>query len=334
MPDDTNQNQNQDGSDTQSVMSDSDNQNFATGFDQPDTSQPTPATSDFQDNPQILQNTDDPDPSGTVNAPHATKKYGGKKILATIFGITLLIVGVTAGVLLVQRQQEIAEQAASGKECTQSPDCILLEDRGNSGSFTAPRTIVRVDITARYFHEYFPGDTDDGCYKVSIQGRDLSWERIGTGPDCQDISNIQVWMGDEPTSTPTPTEPPSTPTDGPSGTPTSTPTGTVTITPTEPPTKPTAECSAVKAYTTSWTELTQEQLNNLGTGDRVRFTVSGSASEGMFDKARFTINGSQKDPVTDKKPGTEEFYYEYVIPTGVTSFTVDAEIHHSSLGWF
>jgi len=90
----------------------------------------------------------------------------------------------------------------------------------------------------------------------------------------------------------------------------------------------------VKAYNTSWVQLTQEQLNNLSAGDKVRFTVSGSTTEGTFDKARFTINGSQKDPVSTKKPGTEEFYYEYEIPSGETSFTVDAEIHHSSLGWF
>src|SRR3989344_606304 len=52
-----------------------------------------------------------------ITAPHAPKKYGGTKIIATIFGILLLIGGVTAGVILVQRQQQIAEKAASGKEC-------------------------------------------------------------------------------------------------------------------------------------------------------------------------------------------------------------------------
>lgn len=328
MPDDTNQNPKAD----QGGTSVSDTNNPGDANPTSDASQPNPQSTvspnDFQSSPQMVQSSSGTDPAGVITAPHVPKKYGGKKILATIFGVAFLIGGVTAGVFLVQRQQEIAERAASGKECTQSPDCILLEDRGNSGSFSAPRTITRVDITARYFHEYFPGDTDDSCYKVSIHGRELSWERIGSGPDCKDISNIQIWMGDEPTSTPT--EPPSTPTDGPSGT----PTGTITITPTEPPTQPTAECSEVKAYNTSWVQLTQEQLDNLNPGNKVRFTVSGSTSEGSFDKARFTINGSQKDPVSTKKPGTEEFYYEYEIPSGVTSFTVDAQVHHSSLGWF
>jgi hypothetical protein len=349
MPDDTKQYPNL----NQGDISVSDSSNNSGDTNQvPDTNQPptqpapvqtTTSSNDFQTISQVAQDSNSTNPAAVVTSPHVPKKYGGKKILATIFGVALLVVGVTAGVLLVQRQQEISERAASGEECTHSPDCILLEGRGNSGSFSAPRIITRVDITARYFHEYFPGDTDNGCYKVSIHGRDLSWERIGSGPDCKDISNIQIWMGDEPTSTPTtppstPTEPPSTPTDGPTstptGTPTTTPTGTITITPTEPPTQPTAECSEVKAYNTSWVQLTQDQLDNLGSGDRVRFTVSGSTSEGTFDKARFTINGSQKDPVSTKKPGTEEFYYEYVIPSDETSFTVGAQVHHSSLGWF
>lgn len=351
MPDDTNQNP---STNAQGVPNLSDDLSADNAQDSPPNTfdQPSPAanssqppatfTSDPQDNQQVtveeknstddLANDKSNDPTNVITSPHAPKKYGGKKILATIFGVVLLIVGVAAGVLLVQRQQEIAERAASGKECEQSPSCILLDEPGNSGSFTAPRIITKIFITAKDFHEYFPGDTDDGCYKVSIHDRNLSWERIGSGPDCKDVSNVQVWLGDEPTSTPTltPTEPPLTPTDGP----TSTPTGTTTITPTEPPTPPTAECSEVKAYNTSWVQLTQEQLNNLKPGNIVRFTISGSTSEGTFDKARFTINGSQKEPVSTKKPGTEEFYYEYVIPSGVTSFTTDAKIHHSSLGWF
>jgi len=353
MPDDTNQNP----STPQVDPNLSDNPNGAGDSNSPSTPSdqaasdypiqpPTTFTSNSQDDQQVVienesstadtSNNKSVDPVDVITSPHAPKKYGGKKILATIFGIVFLVVGVTAGVFLVQRQQEIAERAASGKECTHSPDCILLDSPGNSGSFSAPRNITRVYITARYYHEYLPGDTDDDCYEVSIHGRELSWEREGSGPDCKDISNIQVWLGDEPTSTPTltPTEPPSTPTDGPTGTPTSTPTGTITITPTKPPTPPTAECSDVKAYNTSWVQLTQEQLNSLKPGSRVRFTVSGSASEGTFDKARFTINSSQKDPVSTKKPGTEEFYYEYVIPSGVNSFSVDAQVHHSTLGWF
>jgi hypothetical protein len=80
--------------------------------------------------------------------------------------------------------------------------------------------------------------------------------------------------------------------------------------------------------------LTQEQLNNLKSGNKVRFAVSGSASEGTFDKARFTVNGIQRSSVTAKKPGTEEYFDEYEIPEGVANFNIDAQVHHSSLGWF
>jgi len=348
MPDDTKQNTNINAQGVPNPLNNLSTDNAQDSppntFDQPSSATnpfqpPTTFASNPQDNQQVTvgqkNSTDDlsqdesTDPTRVITSPHAPKKYGGKKILATIFGVVLLIVGVGAGVLLVQRQQEIAERAASGKECEQSPNCILLDEPGNSGSFTAPRIITNIFITAKDFHEYFPGDADDGCYKVSIHGRNLSWERIGSGPDCKDISNVQVWLGEEPTSTPTltPTEPPSTPTDGP----TSTPTGTTTITPTETPL--TAECSEVKAYNTSWVQLTQEQLNSLEAGDVVRFTVSGTTTGGTFDKARFTINGTQRDPVTTKKPGTEEYYDQYEIPDDTYNFSVDAQIHHSSLGW-
>jgi len=68
-------------------------------------------------------------------------------------------------------------------------------------------------------------------------------------------------------------------------------------------------------------------------GDTVRFTVAGQASSGSFDKARFKINGVQRPEVTGKRPATEEYYDEYTIPAGITTFTINAQIHHATLGW-
>ncbi|MFZ5932481.1 MAG: hypothetical protein ACOYT7_00105 [Patescibacteria group bacterium] len=96
---------------------------------------------------------------------------------------------------------------------------------------------------------------------------------------------------------------------------------------------PTAQCLNVKAYDTSWNPLSPDDLAQLKAGDVVRFAVAGTTTGGSFDKARFKINGVQRPEVTQKKPGTEEFYDEYTIPEGITSFSIGAQIHHATLGW-
>lgn len=277
-------------------------------------------------NPTVPQEKtgDDSSDTSNVQAPHVPKKYGGGKVIATIFGILFLIGGVAAGVFLVQRQQEIAERASSGKECQQSPNCILLESPGNSGSFTSPRTIVGVLITAQDARAYPPGSTNDGCYKVDINGVSLSWERVGSGPDCKDISNIQVKLV---SGEPSPTVPIS-----PTTEPTKPPEGTPSPQPTSPP-EITAKCESVKAYDTGWNLLSSDDLTKLKAGSKVRFAVKGTASAGTFDKARFTINGTLRAELTTKKPGSDEFYDEYTIPQGTTTFTVKGEVHHSTLDW-
>lgn len=121
-----------------------------------------------------------------------------------------------------------------------------------------------------------------------------------------------------------------TPTEGP------TPTPTQPLTPTPTPTPPPigAACLDVKAYDTNWNLLTGFDLSDLEPGDIVRFAVAGTTTSGGFDKARFTINGTLRPEVTAQKPASDEFYDEYTVPEGVANFTVSAEIHHTSLGWF
>lgn len=95
-----------------------------------------------------------------------------------------------------------------------------------------------------------------------------------------------------------------------------------------------ASCSEVVAYDEDWAALSAAQLSQLSEGDIVRFAVSGTATSGTFERARFSVNGGAAQEVTDKRPGSEDFYYEYIIPAGVTSFNVTAEVFHSELGWF
>ena len=116
--------------------------------------------------------------------------------------------------------------------------------------------------------------------------------------------------------------------------PTSTATSKPTSVPSATPTpSSTVQCLNIKAYDASWNSLSATNLQSLKTGDIVRFTVSGTATSGTFDKAKFTINSVSLGETTSKKPSSEEFYTEYTIPSGTTSFTINAQIHHTTKGW-
>lgn len=118
------------------------------------------------------------------------------------------------------------------------------------------------------------------------------------------------------------------------GTPTPTGGGGSTPTLTPPPGGGvTAQCLNIRAFDTNWNELSTSQLNTLKIGDKVRFSVGGNASAGSFDKAKFKINGTERPEVTGKRPGTAEFFDEYTIPSGLTTFAIGAQIHHVTLGW-
>lgn len=271
-------------------------------------------------------------PDGVLTTAGNPNKRRNRFIL---FGIVtvLLLVGTISTIFLVQRNQELRERASSGAACSHAVgQCILLDSPGNSGSYTAPKAISYIDITNQTEYRYNAGNTNDGCYNVSIQGTQLTWSKVGSGPTCKDISNIQIWVSDmtptptqEVTSTPTPTLPPGT---------SPTPTSALSHTPT--PTLPpgvTAACGEVEAYDTNWNKLTSTQLAALDPGDVVRFVVSGTSSSGTFDKAKFTVNGTALPETSTKKPGSDAFYVEYTIPASGTNFSVSAQVHHSTLGW-
>ena len=55
----------------------------------------------------------------------------------------------------------------------------------------------------------------------------------------------------------------------------------------------------------------------------------------MISESQGEINQNDlSGEITTKRPGTNEFYYDYTIPEGTHSFEVSAKIHHSTLGWF
>lgn len=95
----------------------------------------------------------------------------------------------------------------------------------------------------------------------------------------------------------------------------------------------TAQCTAIFAYDTNWVRLDASALAALTAGATLRLTVTGQTSSGDFDKARFSVNGTMLPETTAKKPNSSEFFTEYIIPQGTTTFNVEAEVHHPTLGW-
>jgi hypothetical protein len=92
-------------------------------------------------------------------------------------------------------------------------------------------------------------------------------------------------------------------------------------------------CQNIKAYSTAWVLLTSTQLSQLGVGSQVNFCVLGTADSGVFDMARFTINGVLKPDTATKRPGTNDLCQNFAIPAATTTFNVNAQIHHTTLGW-
>jgi len=126
--------------------------------------------------------------------PGFAKKSVTGRIIATIFGILLLLGGIAAGVLLVQQQQEIRERAAGSDECIKSPFCEFLDEPDSSGTYTAKSDISYVLISTKNVLRFTPGVTDNGCYRVTISKNVAAWSAYGKGLNCKQPTNIQVWV--------------------------------------------------------------------------------------------------------------------------------------------
>jgi len=316
-----------------------------------------------------------------------------KKMVATIFGVLLLVSAVGIGVALVRQNQNIKEKAAEvkcrditsrstcnsscsppksdGKRyackwiCPSGEGCKCIEsgnecnpDGGGGGGIVGGKSCTRVN------EKCFNCRTGNGlayhykCDKNTLSGGCQDNERLignltaGTHEFCFDgglnacgseqidfpppsgnnsDSGFISRYGPEPCKKEGPTPTP-TPTRAPSPTPTPTRAPSPTPTPTLPP-RDIPRCLGIKTYDTNWNLITASQLSQLRPGERVRFAVSGTPAD-QIDMARFTINGGTPQITRNKKPGTDEFYIEYTIPTGVTTFSVKAELHHIELGWF
>lgn len=284
-----------------------------------------------------------------VMAPVVTtqkKKFAGGKVIATILGLFLLVGGLGAGTFLVQQNQDIREKAGScapgcgpGLMCDGAGGCVprgTTQEQIDSGEVDPiyfdddndlgwndwqdeqqgnPTEICELPASLKFLcvagvavtnnHPYLPAgytrycSTDTG--RCTISGPGCNSSTTDKSGVCGEYKIVGSSGGDD-------TPPPSTP-------------------------SITAQCQNVKAYDEAWTLLTNTQLAQLKTGDSVNFCVAGSATGGSFDKARFTINTVLQPETTTIRPSSTDFCQSYVIPAGVTSFNVSAQINHVTLGW-
>jgi hypothetical protein len=224
------------------------------------------------------------------------------KIIATVLGVLLLIGGVAAGVYLVQQQQQFRQKASTDDLCEQEPNCFVINNPGNSGSYPVSGIVFNVSLTSDQVHSFDPTVQEDGCYRVQIEDGHINWERISTASECAEIVSIQVWtLGDLNNN-----QQPST----------------------------NAMCQNIIIYDEDWNQLDASELSDLSPGETIRFAVKGSTNQGSIDMAKFIVNEVEHEPTTNVRAETGEFYEEYVLPDGVNRVSVKAQLHHSSLGWF
>jgi len=279
-----------------------------------------------------------------VMAPIVTtqkKKFAGGKVIATILGLFLLVGGLGAGTYLVQQNQDIREKAGScgggcgpGYVCDGNGGC---EPKSGNGDTIAPNTNPYTwDEWQQDEHEKAEGFTATNTCTLPDSLKSLcvvGVAQLSKAPNLPE--GYTLWCDPDPTK------------DGRC----SVQKGGVTVgeykisgsgggedtppgdnpTPTQP--SITAVCQNVKAYSSTWALLTNAQLAQLNAGDSVNFCVTGVATGGSFDKAKFTINGMVQAETTTVRPSSTDFCQSYVIPAGITTFNVTAQINHVTLGW-
>lgn len=240
-------------------------------------------------------------PEDVVLPPQTPEKYGGKKMIVTIFAIALLLAGFVSAVLLVQRQSLTTSRAWDCDKYVFEVKKDGTVTARNGSTRNEPEQKADVFINDALVQTFTVPALNAGqavtLGMVTVPSTTFTWKVDGK-TDCADSGRYEI------SSSPTPTN-----------------------------SQISAVCGDVKAYSQNWTLLSAGDLSKLKGGDVVYIAVSGTSSSGIFDKARFTINGTLRNEVTQKKPGTDEFYEEYTVPTGTLNFNVSGQVHHDTLGW-
>lgn len=236
----------------------------------------------------------DPAPT-TVNASGGSSGKG-KKIALGVFALVLLVAAIGTGILLANNQQFSQTQAAdcSKYNFTVTKEGVVTVINGSTQSVPPNTAIVKIDASEKgnfNIPSLAPGQSSQlGNVDVPETGQ-FTWDISSSSVSCTDKGSYGEPSAAAPLTT-------------------------------------VAQCTGIQAFSSTWQVLTPTQLSALLPGSRVRFTVS-SAPEGSIDMAKFIINGVEQDEVSTKRPGTSDFYDEYVIPTGTTKFKIEAMVHHA-----
>lgn len=262
-----------------------------------------------------------PEFSNVTSAPK--KKFGTKKIIATILGILLLIGGVGTGILLTQQQQLFNQKADVVYTCTTNTDactpkwvqnhiiCGTCDGDYVCGTWQGEMGVNQANCCAGGCSEDYPWNGTGGwCLSSTTSNKETCFH---SATDCARVEPCSV----TPPNPPNP-QPPTTPSPLP---------------PTTPPPSPVAPyCAAIKAYSADWTLLSASDLSALAIGAEIKFCVNGAAPSGTFDMAKFTINGVLQPETTTQRPSSTDFCQLYTITDN--TITVSAQIHHATEGWF
>ena len=264
------------------------------------------------------------------------KKFGTKRIIATVLGILALVGGVGAGVFLIDQKQLFKQEAAYNLEDCNSSNCDGECRYDGSSMRCFPKSTCQLGATECVYDNDIGASFCGGygaekiykCYNVKAeQGQRITGTTncvcpSGNNPapggycltstSCSYNGNGTRCTNDLCSTTTPVTEPP---------------------TETNPPTS-TAYCSTVSTYSSSWELISPSNRSSLTEGDVVYLCVSGYASSGSYDKARFIINGSLQEETTLQRSGSSDFCQSYTIPGGTTTFNISGQVHHSTLGWF
>jgi cell division septation protein DedD len=275
--------------------------------------------------------------------------------------ITLLTIGVAVMVLLtsgkLSQTKQVAptvpqqEPRAAAAACTVQFTVVISTGTPPPPLPTTPAICYRTctvdtdcqppsreNATTALFCRQRPCPAGQNCIDL--------YQTVCLNPNCPESTTCICGPTPTPTKTPTPKitstpapptakTPTPTPCTGICITPTPKPTKTPTLTPTpaggggETPTPTTApQCIAMKFYKTG-VPLSDADLATLQSGDTITLALTPS---GAATKARFRVSGGSWNETTTRN-SNGEFVWDWTIPSGATTFTIDGELFNGTI-WY
>lgn len=123
-----------------------------------------------------------------ITSPYTPQKYGGKKVIATIFGLVILVTSIVAGVYLVRNQQLGIGQAWDCSKYTFAVSETGSVTVQNGSSRNEPAQQAKVYINDNLISTLnVPALTSGNGAQignVSVPNQGFSWKIVGTS-DCQ-----------------------------------------------------------------------------------------------------------------------------------------------------